>query len=399
MHAKLTKKVVDATRLPQKGKTYVWDTDLCGFGLVVVPKGRKTFVVRYGGRRSRRFVTLGQYGALTMEDARERAGQVLGSVALGKDPAGDRRAQRAMPTWREWVADYLAGVELRKKAPWVDVYHLRGHKGGNRRDAKPKPSEAMRRWGNRLIDTITTKDVEALLRFTVEHSGRIHANREHASVRACLEAAVRAGFLTDNPAARVKKLPENPPRQRVLTDEELTRVLAAADALPDPVDRALFSVLIGTGCRKSEVLGAKWEDLDLEQGVWRLPSPKAGRLQTIPLPRALVITIGALPRSGPWVFPSHRGPAKRRVEVRDLWAGILASADVSGVTLHDLRRTYGLRVAKRAGILAASRLLRHSDTRITSRVYAPLGVEDLRKVTEDEDADRGRLLGFPQPAK
>jgi integrase len=69
--------------------------------------------------------------------------------------------------------------------------------------------------------------------------------------------------------------------------------------------------------------------------------------------------------------------AKRAAEAGEEPAKLL-----EGVHVHDLRRTYGLRVARHAGILAASKLLRHSDARVTSRVYAPLGLDELRRVAD-----------------
>jgi integrase len=57
------------------------------------------------------------------------------------------------------------------------------------------------------------------------------------------------------------------------------------------------------------------------------------------------------------------------------------------IHIHDLRRTFGLHVARRAGIYVASRLLRHSSVDITARHYAPLGLDDLRKALEAREAD------------
>jgi len=84
-----------------------------------------------------------------------------------------------------------------------------------------------------------------------------------------------------------------------------------------------------------------------------------------------------LPRKADW--SSQEGPqARTALEVKRLWGKLKISAKLESVTIHDLRRTYGLAAARKAGILAASKLLRHSDTRITAKVYAPLGVEELR---------------------
>ena len=109
---------------------------------------------------------------------------------------------------------------------------------------------------------------------------------------------------------RVRLLPENQPRQRVLSDEELGKVLDQLEQLKDPHVRLAFELLLSTGARKSEVLRAKWEDMDLEARTWRIPSPKAGHPQTVPLPNTAVAMLENTPRLGPWVVPG-RWPARR----------------------------------------------------------------------------------------
>jgi hypothetical protein len=95
---RLTKRVVDASE-PSESRYIVWDSELNGFGLRVEASGAKTFVVRYradgGGRTApQRFVTIGRFGNLTVEQARKQAKVVLGGVAVGEDPADERRTKR-----------------------------------------------------------------------------------------------------------------------------------------------------------------------------------------------------------------------------------------------------------------------------------------------------------------
>ena len=94
----LTKRVVDAAA-PGPARFDMWDTSLAGFGLRVEKSGTKTFIVRYradgGGRTApRRFATIGRFGPLTVDEARRRARVLLGAVATGEDPAGERQARR-----------------------------------------------------------------------------------------------------------------------------------------------------------------------------------------------------------------------------------------------------------------------------------------------------------------
>src|SRR5664280_195777 len=245
---KLTKRAVDKLTPcpPDKVCTLVFDAELPGFGVKVFPSARKVFFAEYGPRGKRRRMTLGSYGVLTPDDARELARQALASVVKGSDPLADRDQRRAMPTFSEWVDEYLAGVRQRKKRPDVDVYYLQGTKPARTRSGKgvkgkledkrrkPRLALPLERWGSRPLDSITPREVEAVLAHLAETRGRTLANRSHASVRACFEAAVRAGVLTTNPAAYVKKNREGEPRARVLSGDEFTAVVAAVNAIEDP---------------------------------------------------------------------------------------------------------------------------------------------------------------------
>jgi hypothetical protein len=98
---------------PRADRYHLWDSKLAGFGLRVEKSGTKTFVVRYrsdGGGRSapRRFVTVGRYGPLTVDQARRRARVLLAAVTTGEDPAGDRRTQRGEMTVRSLIELYEA---------------------------------------------------------------------------------------------------------------------------------------------------------------------------------------------------------------------------------------------------------------------------------------------------
>jgi integrase len=200
-------------------------------------------------------------------------------------------------------------------------------------------------------------------------------------VRACFQAAVREGYIDSNPAARIKAYRENAPRARVLTSEEISAFLKALENDPDEHVRAAFHLLIETGARLREVLTAKWEDFDLDAQTWRIPSPKAGRPQTIPIAGQTAALLRNLKRVGTYVIAGRRED-KPRADLNGPWKRLKKAAGFTDIHIHDLRRTFGLRVAREAGLHVASKLLRHADVRITERVYTPLGLDDLRPAME-----------------
>ena len=97
---KLTKRIVDAAVI-QPTEYFVWDSDIPGFGLRVLPSGRKGYVVQYrAGRRSRR-ISLGPNTVLTCEQARIRAITIVAAARNGQDPAAERDAGRKAITIKE----------------------------------------------------------------------------------------------------------------------------------------------------------------------------------------------------------------------------------------------------------------------------------------------------------
>ncbi len=368
---RLTKRVVDSTPAPAKGATKLYDDQIIGFGLIVYPSGRRSFFVEYGPRGGRRRMTLGSYGALTVDRARDLAKVHLGGVVQGEDPLQRREERAKVPSFGEWVDEYLEAVQRRKKDPSHDRRYLTRTKA---------------LWGSRPLPAITTRDVTRQMAVEAER-GNTTANRWLASVRSCLTHARQEGLIADNPALGIKQYREGPPRARVLSDEEFARFHAVVEAYPDVFVRLAFQLLRDLGPRKSEVLRARWDDMDLMQGLWRIPSPKADRPQVIPLSVASVALLRAAPRMGPWVIPG-RDPSKARVSLKRPWQDIREAAQLDGVTIHDLRRTFGLHVSKAAGLHVASKLLRHSDIRVTEKVYAPLGIEELRGAVEATMAKR-----------
>jgi integrase len=367
---RFTQKWIDALPPGEKQGTWWSDLDLEGLYCVRYAGTKRVYKVRFRANGRRRLMKVGRADRITLAQARERARLLLAQAELGQDPATERERARKMPTWSAWTTTYLERVALKKKSPREDVRFL------------GPDSASVRAWGTRPLDEIGREDVERL-HVTLKKTPT-GANRALASVGACLSAAVKAGHVAVNPARGIEHFIESPPRARVLSDAEMGRLRRALMA-EDPFNRAAFALLILTGARLSEVLHAKHEDFDLPAGTWRIPSPKAGRPQTVPLPATIVEILTSLPHAGDYVIPAQ-DKTRPRFDLQSTWRRVRDSAELESVRIHDLRRTYGLTVARLAGLHMASKLLRHSDVRVTERSYAPLGLEDLRTATEQRSA-------------
>ena len=126
---RLTKRAIDQAE-PFSKPYFVWDGELRGFGTRIDPGGGKTFAVRYrpkghGAPAPKRFMTIGRYGSLTVDEARNRAKEILGAVAAGADPAADLALKRAASTFKEIADLFLTEhAERKRKLSTAQSYEL-----------------------------------------------------------------------------------------------------------------------------------------------------------------------------------------------------------------------------------------------------------------------------------
>jgi integrase len=191
------------------------------------------------------------------------------------------------------------------------------------------------------ISDITRADVVARVRAVGKASGNPTANRALSALSAMLGWAVKEGFLETNPCIGANRQEENAPRERVLTDQELTAIWKACSDCGDY--GKIVRLLMLTGCRREEVRGIALSELNDETGCWTLPASRSknGRALTLPLPELAWSIIRSVPRE----------PGVDTLFLKNDWArgkraldGRLAGK-VEPWCLHDLRRTCATRMA------------------------------------------------------
>jgi integrase len=213
----------------------------------------------------------------------------------------------------------------------------------------------------------------------------------HAILRQALGDAVRADLLADNVAARVtlpKLDPERdlePEALRTWTAEQAARFLAlSADA---PL-HALWRVALGTGMRRGELLGLRWQDVDLTVpelrvraslafvgGRHRLKSTKTGRGRVLTLDDDTAAAIARQPPPSqpewPLVFTTPDGGPWRPEIITDRWRRQWPALDLPKLRLHDLRHCHAcLLLDQGVPIKVVSERLGHSTIVMTMDVYA-----------------------------
>jgi integrase len=379
---RVTKAVVD--RIPNSG--VVWDADVRGFG---VRRQRRdasyVLKVRVGTRQ--RFLTIGRHGApWTPETARKEARRLLGEIAAGRDPADARAARKRCPNFNEFADRYLSEhVQVSKKprsAP-EDRRNLARH--------------ILPAFGRRLITEVTSADIA---KFQASKSARpIAANRCLSLLSHMFNMAERWGLRPprSNPCEHVTKYPELA-RERMLSPEELARLgsalTKASAGYPSalnfarpPFQRrspedwraiAMIKLLIFTGARLSEILGLRWDQVDLRRGIARLSESKTGS-KTIYLTEPAVEVLRALARfdNSRFVLPGDRD-ATHYSGIQKAWQRIRSLAGLQDVRLHDLRHTHASdAVAAGESLYIVGKILGHTNAATTQR-YSHLAEDPIR---------------------
>ena len=285
---------------PRSERFHVWDTRLAGFGLRVERSGTKTFVVRYradGGGRSapRRFLTIGRFGPLTVEAARKQARSLLGAAAVGDDPAGERQAKRKEMTVSSLIGLYEAegcfvqrgirqGEPMKARTKSYTLARLHHHVEpllDRKRVTEVAAAEI-----ERLVRDVTAGKTAAdrfvgPRRRVIVRGGSGAARKVARDLSAVFSFAKRRGIVDENPFDRASIRKTDNRRDRFLTLEEVSRLglafgeLEAASANPKAIQIARLWVL--TGCRRDEIAGLCWSEVDFERGLLILEASKTGK--------------------------------------------------------------------------------------------------------------------------
>ena len=398
MQARLSKRVVDGIKPAEKGDTFVWDTEVKGFGLKVTDSGRRVYVFQYRipGKRTPARLTIGQHGdTWTTEQARNEAERLRGDMQRGVLPherkREDEAARSRAVTMAEFCECYFADGTATKKASTVSVDRGRVRRHvlpllGKRKVAEITVSD-VRRFMTDVANGKTAADERTGTRGrAIVTGGKGTATRTVGLLGGIFSFAVQEGIRSDNPARGVKRFPDKKCK-RYLSDAEFAKL---GDALKEAeaagVNRfaiAALRALVFTGCRLSEILTLRWDEVDFQRSILQLADSKTGAKVVVLGAPALELLAG-LPKvqGNPYVFPGER-EGKHLVGLPKIWARIRPRAGLDDVRMHDLRHSFASKGAGAAvGLLAIGKLLGHRDPKTTAR-YAHLA-DDPTKVAADQ---------------
>jgi len=382
---KLTKRIVDAAEI-RATEYFIWDDDIPGFGLRVLPSKRKSYIVQYrAGRRSRR-MSLGLSTVLTCEQARTRAIAIVAAAKNGEDPAAKRDADRQ-------------AITVKELAERFDKEHISVR-------VKESTAKGYRRMLERVI--IPALGRHRVTEVTRADIAKIHHDLRHIPYDAnrCLEIISKMFSLAEmwglrpegtNPRKHIKKYPEEK-RERFLSAAELRRVGEVLRDMEDegielPSAIAAVRLLILTGCRLGEIMTLKWEYVDISGKALRLPDSKTGA-KVVHLGQPAVEVLQKIERveKNPWVIVGTK-PGARLSDLQPFWQRVRARAGLKDVRIHDLRHTFAsTAVAAGQGLPMIGKLLGHTQVQTTAR-YAHLAADPVKEAAERVAENLAQAIG------
>ena len=282
-------------RLKPAAREYtVWDTRHSGLGVRIRPSGHRSFVYCRKGEDDTRRITLGSVALMRVEDVRRRC------VAIDAEAGSDREERGATPTFGEFVAG-SGRVCLDRCKPSTQ-----------RADRWVLKARLLPAFGSLPLDRITRAHVT---RWFDEYSRTAPGGANHAMdlLRRLMNHAVACGHLHTNPTRGVKP---NPRRKltRFLSHEEVQRLHRELDhsaaTHPSRTPQAdIIRLLLLTGCRKSEIVTLRWQDVDGDKLNLVTPRRDLGACSSIRRPAPS--WSGSLDRGAPMSSPRPRTPDGR----------------------------------------------------------------------------------------
>lgn len=324
---------------PGSQRQEIADTDTKGLYLVVQPSGTTSWAFRYrrGGKPTK--LTIGNYPAISLADARKAVRSHRALLDQHQDPRAIQRAEKARVGKEErpgndsvsaWFDRYLADFKRRTRS--------RSYPEVKRRGDAIKAAI-----GRKHIALVTSSEIKIMMN-EIGADKPIHANRTFETCRAFYNWLIDEQAISNNPCTGLKKFEEQS-RERVLDWDEFVIVWRSVEKLGYPFGHAIRMMML-TGQRRDEVSGMRWKEIN-GRGEWTIPGErtKNANKHVLPLPDAAFTIINSIPRIGEHVFTTTGRTAISG------WSKVKARLDEDCPLsepwrLHDLRRTFATGLAE-----------------------------------------------------
>jgi integrase len=283
-----------------------------------------------------------RYPAMSLAEARRRAGEIFAAASEGRDPRLEKQERKEVQAranadlYAAAVDDFIERYAIAKK-------HNRSAK--EQRRLLLKVDEA---WHKRPVASITVRDIHDALDGIMERGHPYNANRTYEVLSTFFKWLDQRDRVPANPMTKiVQPFDGEAPRERAWNDDELARIWGAADKL-DRLEAAYLRLTLLLGQRRGEVAEMCWDEVDLDAAIWTLPATRAKnkRAHEFPLSARAVELLRSLPRIGANPFVFAGAGAKLTGAYRPRYFGsrmqrrVQELAGVKDFTFHDARRTF-----------------------------------------------------------
>lgn len=312
-----------------------------------IPKWR--FRYSYGGKA--RAMWIGSYGDLPLAKARERARELSARVALGYDVAGEKQERKAST---------LAKIEKEKNARRVSDLALEYYE--KQIVGRWKHPDILRRRiekdikphiGNIKVEEVKPGDIDRMLQSIVQRGAPTIANDVLRWIKRIFNYGIKRHYLSVNPAAAFDNNDaggQEKSRDRFLSEEEITLLFRAMKIAKgfSRQNEITFKLLLILCCRKMELCAARWEDFDLDAGIWHLKNTKNGDNLDIPLSSLAIKWLQELKDlslNSDWVLPARKIQNRMIPHIAESTLPVALAklkphmGNIENFTIHDFRRT------------------------------------------------------------
>jgi integrase len=300
-----------------KGWQWYYDERTPGLAIGISKNGIKSFYLirKIAGRAKR--LSLGRYPTVTIETARREAQNKNQLIAQRKNPEGEPK-------------DVMRFPELFNR--YMEIYARKNNKTAEAKVVTYKRYLATDRYrcnlGKMALHEITGATIEGIFNGVSSHAP-VHANRVLALLRSIFNKAINWKLWTElNPCSGIERNAETS-RERVVNKSEMPYLLTAIELEPNETLRDFVKTALLTGARRSNVLAMRYEDVDYDERLWRIPETKNGSPHIVPMVPTMIDMLKARQKQHgtEWVFPST-GATGHYVEPKKGWKVLLARATV-----------------------------------------------------------------------
>lgn len=310
-----------------------------GGGLLaeVMPTGTIAWRYRYrlNGRREK--VSIGKYPAVSLAKARAKATDYAVMVADGESPMREKRgaklAERTPGRVSDFAEFWLTEVidKTRKDAKQIHRYV--------KKDILPT-------LGSKRMVEVTATDILAITDRLKARGSEQVALLVRNIIKRMFAFAIARQIAITNPAAAIqaKYIAQAKARDRTLSSDEIGEVLRAVyKSSMQTGNKVALHLLLITMVRKSELINARWEHVDMKKGEWLIPDTKNGKPLIVYLSeqaKSLFEELRAMAGASPYVLPSRSNPHKPICKTTiNAALNALGVNRSRGFVIHDLRRT------------------------------------------------------------